>query len=204
MYFADTKHLPYGNKTEIELRENIKKILIDVKKFFDYEIVVFACNTLTTSAINFVREEFKEIVFIGTEPATKVALNKYSKNEILIMATERTLSNLGEEGLAIRELATIIEKNLLSLDVLEEYLKEKLACYSNKKALVLGCTHYVAVKNIIHKIYPQFDIFDSNDGVMKRLKTFTSDKNYNVQFMSNGGGDNSTYSAYFVRSVNVH
>ncbi len=202
LYFGDTLFSPYGNKSKEDLIKRVVEILELTKNFFDYEIVVFACNTLTTSAIDFVRKRYPKIVFIGTVPATKPAFEKYKKEDVLFMATERTIENLQIEGETVKNLPKLIDENLLSSERLEDYLVQSLSRHKNKKAVVLGCTHYLAVKDIIQKILPQIEIFDSNDGVMKRLKNFAGEGDNVVQFMTSKIGDEGIISRFYQKLLN--
>ena len=79
LYFGDTLFSPYGNKTREQLEKRIVEILDNIKIFFNFDIVVFACNTLTTSTIDFVRKIYPHIIFVGTVPATKPALKSLKK-----------------------------------------------------------------------------------------------------------------------------
>lgn len=202
LYFADTLFSPYGNKSREELQDRVVEILESVSTFFKFDIVVFACNTLTTSAISFVREKYKDIIFVGTVPATKPAFEKLKKEEVLVMATERTLENLKVEGLTIKNLPKLIDENLLSLENLEEYLRENLEKEKNKKGVVLGCTHYLAVKNIIQKILPSAVIFDSNEGVANRLKSFAGEGDNVVMFMTSENDSVAIISSFYQKLLN--
>lgn len=203
LYFADLKFAPYGDKSVDEIKKRVCEILDMVKSFFDFEIVVFACNTLTTSAIKFVRKKYPNIVFVGTEPATKSAYKEFDKDDVLVMATNRTLENLNVKGLCVPSLPSLIDANLLNIDVLESFLTSYLNDHTDKKAVVLGCTHYLAIKKVIQKNYPHLKVFDSNDGVMKRLKSFAGEGDYKVQFMSSGVQDNSILIKYFHNLINI-
>lgn len=201
LYYADEKNAPYGDKSVFELKKIIVEILDKVQLFFDYQIVVFACNTLTTSVISYVRAKYPNIIFIGTVPATKTAFEKYSKNDVFVMATNRTLENLKLNGICVPNLPKLIDENLLSLDELEDYLFSQLSDYGDKKCVVLGCTHYMAVKKIIQKVLPNCEIIDSGKGVCNRLKTFTGTGESIVQIMSSENYDNAVLSRYFLNNI---
>ncbi len=197
LLFCDDKNLPYGDKT----KEKLEKITLDnlhmIWQFFKFDIVVLACNTLTSTCIEACREEFAGVVFIGTEPAVKCALKEFKPQEVLVLATPATIKHnkvIGEcEGLqlvAMPTLASDIDKNLDDVSVLKESLKIELAGISCK-AVVLGCTHYLAVANILQEIFPKAKFFDSANGVARRLKFFIDgDKqNFQVQIMTSRGDD---------------
>ena len=72
IFYADSANNPYGEKTDEELNgivSNIVDFLIDK----GCKIIVIACNTATTRCIRYLREKYPDIVFIGTEPAVKLA-----------------------------------------------------------------------------------------------------------------------------------
>lgn len=201
LYYADNKNAPYGDKSVSELKKIVVEILDKIKPFFDYQIVVFACNTLTTSVISYVRKKYPEINFIGTVPAIKTAFEKYPQKDVLVMATNRTIENLKLNGICVPNLPKLIDENLLSLDELEDYLFSQLSDYKDKKCVVLGCTHYMSVKKIIQKILPNCEIIDSGKGVCNRLKTFTGIGESVVQIMSSGNNDVSILSKYFLNNI---
>lgn len=194
LLFCDTKNLPYGNKTKDELEkitiENLKKI----QSFFKFDIVILACNTLTSTCLNKCRETFPKVIFIGTVPAIKPALEKFKAEEVLVLATPTTIQNneliRHNQNLILKpmpNLAEQIDKNLDNIDNLLPELKEKLQGIK-PKAVVLGCTHYSAIKPLLFSILGDIKIFDSANGVARRLKSFINDDstNFQVQIMVSG------------------
>ena len=161
LLFCDDKNLPYGTKTKDELIESC-------------------------------RERFKDVTFIGTVPAIKPALLKYSPQDILVLSTPVTAEhniliskNPQVQVVAMPTLATLIDENLDDLSRLAPMLEKALEGYS-PKALVLGCTHYFAVKDIFQKIFEGAEIFDSANGVARRLASLVNEdeKNCQVQIMT--------------------
>ncbi len=193
LLFCDDANLPYGNKSKEELIEITIRNLQNIYKFFKYDIVIFACNTLTSVCLDKCREIFDSVIFIGTVPAVKPALQEFKAEEILVLATENTIKynklinkTSGLQLLSMPTLAFDIDENIDCLEVLEGGLRKKLKKY-HPKAVVLGCTHYLSVKNIISNIFSgQVQIFDSANGVARRLKSFVENNNvcYQVQIIS--------------------
>ena len=93
LLFCDHKNLPYGAKSKKELVEITEKNLLKIGNFFKFDIVIFACNTLTATVIDEMREKFCDIDFIGTVPAIKPALTEFKERDILLIATKTTLEN---------------------------------------------------------------------------------------------------------------
>ncbi|MDO4535092.1 MAG: glutamate racemase [Clostridium perfringens] len=184
IYFGDSKNAPYGVKNVDEVRE----LTFNAMKFFieqGVKAVVIACNTATSAAIKDLRETYKEIPIIGIEPAIKPAVESKKQGKIIIMATPMTLSekkfnNLMEKYNKEREiiklpapgLVEFVEDGILAGDEVREFLKEILKPYlqSEISTIVLGCTHYPFVKEVIQKIVGQnVDIIDGSCGTVKEL-----------------------------------
>ena len=188
LLYCDHENLPYGKKSKAELLELTEKNLQKIHSFFKFDIVIFACNTLTATCIDEMRERYKDITFIGTVPAIKPALNEFEEKDILLIATKTTIKNnklIGKyrdskmKFKALNALATLIDEHLDELDMLCPYLKRQLS--GNFKALVLGCTHYTAVNNLIKQIKPNIKVYDSANGVARHLLSFIQDRTVNFQ-----------------------
>lgn len=182
IYYADTKNNPYGNKSDEELYKIVKNVVEKLLKK-DVKIIVIACNTATTRCIKRLREEFKDMMFVATEPAIKVACDNNYKNT-LVLATPGTISSERTKMLiddnkkdfenlyliSCDGLANAIEKN--DNAAIKESLDKYLLPYKDKKidAIVLGCTHYPIIKDKIQSYFKNATLIDGNKGVAKRVK----------------------------------
>ena len=119
IYMADTKNAPYGLKSIKEVRELTEKC---VKELIakDCKFIVVACNTATSAAIEYLREKYTDIIFIGTEPAIKPALEKGADKKIILTATSLTLKGERLRKL-LQDLNAQDKVTLLALDKLVEY-----------------------------------------------------------------------------------
>jgi glutamate racemase len=182
VFYADSGNNPYGEKTDEELYDitsNIVDYLIDK----DCKIIVIACNTATTRCIKYLRDKYKDIVFVGTEPAIKLACdNDY--NNILVMATPGTIQserthllvndNIKDHENVILEacpgLAHAIETDDPNDE--EEILKKIYEKYEYARidAIVLGCTHYPHIKGLISKYFKNAVLLDGSNGVARETK----------------------------------
>ena len=86
IYMADTKNAPYGLKTIEEVRELTQKCMQELI-LKGCNIIVVACNTATSAAIEYLREKYPNTIFVGTEPAIKPALEKEKNKKIILTAT---------------------------------------------------------------------------------------------------------------------
>ena len=186
-FLADEKNKPYGIKTKEEIEEIVIK---NIQKLVDFgcEIIVVACNTATSVAIDILREQFKNIEIIGTEPAVKVALDEDTEKKKILMATTLTLkgkkiANLIEKLqakdkvvlLPADELVTLVEdinfnknKSLVEKYLGNLYKQYNLNEYSH---VILGCTHFSIAKTNIENFLRQYNIkvIDGNEGIGKNL-----------------------------------
>lgn len=182
LYYGDSKNNPYGNKSDEELLNITKRI---VEYFINYEckIIVIACNTATTRCIHHLRKMYPDIIFVGTEPAIKVACDHHSKST-LVLGTKATVTSASVQKLIHenkRENQTIYLENCEGLahaiEMQDEYtihkiLEEHLLPYQDKEidAVVLGCTHYPYVGEEILKYFKNATIYDGSIGVAKEVK----------------------------------
>ena len=207
IYLADSKNSPYGSKTISEIQDiSFKNTKWLIER--GCKLIVVACNTATTNSINLLREKF-EIPFVGIEPGIKPAIKDSKNGKIGVLATRGTLSSeLFEKtsqsffGIDIIEkdgdgIVEIIESGEFENNELESLLRKYLNPMIDYgiDQLVLGCTHYFIVKDLIKKIVgKKITITNYNVAVaaqVKRIleeeKTVNIEKNkiYN-DFFTNG------------------
>ena len=184
IYLADSINAPYGYKTVDEIISlSIKNTELLLK--MGSKIIVVACNTATTNAIEILREKF-DVPFIGIEPAIKPAALKSASKSIGILATKGTLNSIlfsesldeykehikvteviGEGLVPLIEMGKIddSEINILLNKYLQPMLKKDI------DYLVLGCSHYPYLIPQLKKILPkQVKIIDSGIAVANQTK----------------------------------
>ena len=183
IYLADSKNAPYGLKSKDEIIQlSCKNTELLLKE--NCKIIIVACNTATTNAINELRAKY-DVPFIGIEPAIKPAAIQSQTQTIGILATKGTLnSSLFHENVAKHPDVKIIEQighGLVQLiengDLDSPEMKELLESYllpmveKNIDYLVLGCSHYPYLIPQIKKIIPStIKIIDSGEAVAKQTK----------------------------------
>ena len=91
IYLADSKNAPYGEKSKDEIIQLcIKNTELLLAK--GCKLVVVACNTATTNAIDYLRKHYT-VPFIGIEPAIKPAALRSKSKKVGVLATQGTLSS---------------------------------------------------------------------------------------------------------------
>lgn len=93
VYFADSKHNPYGLKTEEFVRERSIAIVSSLLKEHRIKALVVACNTATAAAIADLRAQWPLLPIIGVEPALKPAALATRSGRVLVLATRGTLQS---------------------------------------------------------------------------------------------------------------
>lgn len=198
VYYADSTNNPYGNKTKEELFKIVCNV---VDKLIEYnpKIIVCACNTATSMVLDDIREKYKDISFVGIEPAIKVMYDNYSDKKTIILTTTGTKESPKFKKLYSKyktknsilveapKLANLIENNKDTFS----YLKEMLKDYNDIEVVVLGCTHYPLVKKEIKDILKNEVFIDGSIGITKRIKNLLNDNLNNSKGSINIIGDNS-------------
>ncbi len=186
IYYSDTAHCPYGEKSKeyiIERARTITGFLISEGA----DIIIVACNTATAAAIATLREEYP-VRFIGMEPAIKPAALSTRTGVIGVLATAGTLkadkylNTKGKyaEGIKITEhigqgFVELVEKGKTSGKEAEDIVRASLKPLLDEGAdrIVLGCTHYPFLMDTIiktaHELYPErgTEIIDPAPAVAK-------------------------------------
>ncbi len=207
LYLADSKNAPYGQKSKDEIIQFSTKnteFLLN----HNVKIIVVACNTATTNAIQFLRSKY-DVPFIGIEPAIKTAGLMTKTQRIGILATQGTLtSELFEQTsrkinptVEIIEqvgdgLVDLIENGALhspkTIQLLQKYLSPMI--HQNIDSLVLGCTHYPFLIPEIKKIIGDtIKIIDSGSAVARQTKNILI-KNKVLQIHKNSKVEHQFYS----------
>lgn len=183
IYFADNLHVPYGNRTNQEICDLVYANILALLKRFKIKLIVIACNTATSLAIDFLRSKI-QLPIIGIEPAVRVAEKKSKTKEILVIATKATICSkryfLLSKSVSCKvhscflpSLASKIERGLifggLNIDAETNFIKKTLEKFPNIDQIVLGCTHYSLAHD---KLKEQINISlsDGNFGVAKNIK----------------------------------
>lgn len=184
IYFADSAHAPYGNKTATEIQQRCE-IVADTLIAQGAKALVVACNTATAAAIGSMRQHYT-LPIIGMEPAVKPAAAA-SKNGIIgVLATTGTLQSAqfaallehyGQNVQVVTQacvgLVECIEQGQLDAPqtqaLLQQYCQPLMAAGAD--TIVLGCTHYPFVRQYIQQIVgPNVTLIDTGAAVAKRLQ----------------------------------
>ena len=166
LYFADQAHVPYGQRSRSEIQTfsaGITRFLIQRQA----KLIVVACNTASAAALNFLRQTFPDMPFVGMEPAVKPAAQVTRSGKVGVLATAGTFDSQRYAALMSRYahdvqvfedscygLVPLIEAGEINSPFTEALLRKILAplLAVGVDTLVLGCTHYPFVQPLIERI----------------------------------------------------
>jgi glutamate racemase len=189
IYFADSGFAPYGGKPEQVVVDRSLAIAAFLLAQGAKALVV-ACNTATGAAIKALRAQYPQVPIVGVEPGLKPAAQATRNGKVGVLATELTLA--GEKFLQLRDqikltsnaefllrgcpgLVEQIEHGEFDSDetrvMLTNYIQPMLD--QDIDTLVLGCTHYPFVREMIEEIVANADkevlIIDTGEAVARQL-----------------------------------
>ena len=171
IFFGDTLHVPYGEKTKEELLSYSKNIL----KFFEekqVKAVVMACNTTSSVIYDDIKDKYNFKLYPLVQSCAKV-FSELKINKLGVFATKATISSHAYEkeiakynknmrviGQHCPDWVKIVENNTTnetgSIEIIKKDLEKMLENKPDK--IVLGCTHYPFLLNILTKFAPK-DLF---------------------------------------------
>jgi glutamate racemase len=188
IYFGDTAHLPYGDKSTAA----IQAYSVKISHFLlsqGVKMILIACNSASAAAYDLVREYVgtNALVMNVIDPVVDFVAAGFAGKRVGLIGTKQTiLSGVFERklagknaGIELRSLATpllapMIEEgffnNRISLGVIEEYLRNPML--EGIEALILGCTHYPLIAKEIDAFFQgKVHIIDSAVLVSRAVHT---------------------------------
>ncbi|QHL87056.1 glutamate racemase [Nibribacter ruber] len=186
IYFGDTAHLPYGDKSTAAIQAYAVKIC-DLLLRQQCKIILIACNSASAAAYELVREYVgsKAHVLNVIDPVVQFVGQAYAHRTIGLIGTKQTVNsnvykkkidNL-DQGIVLHSLATpllapMVEEgffnNTISESVIQTYLSDP--SLQDIEALILGCTHYPLIKEQIERFYQgRVAVLDSSELVARHV-----------------------------------
>jgi glutamate racemase len=184
-FFADSGHVPYGEKSTEELEDLVGRIArFLVSK--DAKLIVVACNTATVHTIAYLRDAFPDVPFVGVVPVVKTLARLTRTGTIAVLSTpataespylaalirefapDKTVINVGCDGLE-----NMVEAGQLRTRATSALLDRHLASVKGSGADVvgLGCTHYPFLRARIKSMLgPGVRLYDPSRPVARRVR----------------------------------
>lgn len=186
LYYADTAHVPYGARSDQEIRQ-LTAEAIEWLYRQGCKIAVVACNTASAFSLDYLRDHYGErFPIVGLVPALKPAVLQTQSKVVAVLATPATfrgqlikdvMSKFAEPAgvkvltVTSLELVPLIEAgqqmSRICLEVLQQILQP--AAEQGADFLVLGCTHYPFLKDAIRQVFDEkFKLIDSGQAVARQ------------------------------------
>lgn len=229
IYFGDTAHTPWGDKSVNAVCHYAEKICDVLINKMNCKIIVVACNTASAIAMDVINKELKgKAKLINViDPVVNNIASKFKAGNIGLIGTKQTIKSnsyqnklktankeLNVSTLATPLLVPLIEEGFFDNKatdlILSQYLNQ--VSMQNLSALILGCTHYPILKPAIEKFYKEngkdldnLNIVDSTTLTAISVKD-ELEKTKLVNLDSNGIGNRkfyiTDYNEFFEKTAN--
>jgi glutamate racemase len=192
IYFGDTAHLPYGDKSKqtiVHYAEGVTRFLLEQQ----CKTIVIACNSASSNAY----EEVKQIagddvqVINVIDPVINYFKHDDQVKKLSVIGTKSTIASGAYENrlklvrpdlwvysLATPLLVPMIEEGFIFDDISNAVIRSYLSnpAISDTQAIILGCTHYPIIKNqILRHFNFSVDVIDSAQTVAQTLQNMLSE-----------------------------
>jgi glutamate racemase len=214
VYLGDTVHLPYGNRSE-EAIYKYSKACMEALFAQGCNLVIMACNTASASALRRLQQEYLPVSAYADRRILGVVVSTIEEaidrgfSKLGLIGTNYTVSsNVYEEELQkINPEIAIEQKNTPLLVPLIEHggeawvdsvLAHYLEGFEGVETLLLGCTHYVHLKERIRDKY-DFDVISQDEIIPPKLAQYFDNHPEIFDPLGQGGE-----SAFFVTDLAAH
>jgi len=190
VYFGDTANVPYGDRTQ----ENIYELTIKALEFLfrkNCSLVIVACNTVSSEALRKIQDVYlpqhhPDKKVLGVIIPTIETVLALSNDQVTLLATSRTIDSgkykvefdkrlFNTEALtllAAPKLVPLIEAGQIE-EAARQVIKKLDATARVGEVVILGCTHYCALKEVLRNVYQNKMVFISQDEVIPiKLSTY--------------------------------
>ena len=217
-YLGDNLNAPYGDKTENELKTLADK---NIKVLLEYgvDIIVVACNTVSTTCKKYILKKYNKIPFCFITPQIT---KKILKDRCVVFCTEKTANNLKKTKKYITKSDNIcivgcsglvekIERNFFNFNsqFLNHYCK---GIGQDIKSVVLGCTHYPLIATFFREKFPLAKFYDGTKPLIatltkierknfKNINLVNAFYNGKIFFLGNCGAQNYRIYATFSKKI---
>lgn len=184
-YYADTAHVPYGNKSDEQIQGRVLAIGEHLAAA-GCSLLVVACNTATATAVQALRAAHPGIPVVGVEPGIKPAAQDTKTGRIAVLATEATAKSLRlrrlitDHAAGVEVLiepcpgwATHVEMLQLEDPALAADVRSRVEPLLERGVdrIVLGCTHYSFLAPLLSAVMgDRAQLVDVADAVARQTR----------------------------------
>jgi glutamate racemase len=196
VYAADSAGFPYGTKSDAELAERVPALLGRLADQFRPRLVVIACNTASTIALDHARAAL-DLPIVGTVPAIKPAAEISKTRVIGVLGTEATVRQPYVDDLAAKfaadctlirhgspELVELAEAKLagdaVRIDAVRAAAQPMFDAPGGDRidTVVLACTHFPLLAEELGAAFPNVAYVDGGPGIARRVAYLTREQRW--------------------------
>ena len=191
IYYGDTARTPYGSKSPETIRRFATQI-VDYLVSKDTKMIIIACNTVTSWALDSLKERYPDIPILGViEPTVKRVVRDGCTN-VGVIATKATINSdvygrslkelnpqIEVHSLACPAIVPLIEEGFTDSEIMELTVRHYMDGFVSETGiqdLILGCTHYPLISAHLKKHYPGIKLYSSSAEVISEAAVLLKDR----------------------------
>lgn len=191
IYYGDTARTPYGSKSPETIRRFATQI-VDYLVSKDTKMIIIACNTVTSWALDSLREKHPEIPILGVIGPTVRRVVRDGCQNVGVIATKATINSdvygrslkdlnpdIEVHSLACPAIVPLIEEGFTDSEIMELTVRHYMDSFVRETGiqdLILGCTHYPLISDHIKKHYPDVKLYSSSAEVISEAAGLLKEK----------------------------
>lgn len=182
IYYGDTARTPYGSKSPETIRRFATQI-VDYLVSKDPKMIIIACNTVTSWALDSLRERYPDIPILGVIGPTVRKVVGDGCKRVGVIATKATIGSdvygrslkeldpfIKVFSLACPAIVPLVEDGFTDTEIMELTVRHYMDAFVKENPfddLILGCTHYPLIAKHINKLYPGIRLYNSSAEVIR-------------------------------------
>ena len=191
IYYGDTARTPYGSKPPDTIRKFATQI-IDYLVSKDPKMIIIACNTVTSWALDSLRERYPDIPILGVIGPTVRKVVSDGCSRVGVIATKATIGSdiygrslkeldpfIKVFSLACPAIVPLVEDGFTDTEIMEMTVRHYMDDFvrdNHFDNLILGCTHYPLIAKHINKLYPDIRLYNSSAEVIHEAAALMRDR----------------------------
>lgn len=191
IYYGDTARTPYGSKSPDTIRTFATQI-VDYLVSKDVKMIIIACNTVTSWALDSLRDRYPDIPIKGVIGPTVRKVVKDGCRNVGVIATKATIKSdvygksikkldpdIKVHSLACPAIVPLVEEGFTDSDIMRMTVRHYMDDFvrdTGIEDLILGCTHYPLIAEHLHSFYPGLRLYNSSAEVINDAKQLLEER----------------------------
>lgn len=216
VYLGDTKNLPYGPKNVDEILRDITPCLLFLIENEQCDYVVIACNTAGAQSLSLFLDRYPQYIstIINIVDITKQYFEiAFPELEYaFVLSTQRTATSKVYERIGKKVyqipmpgLVDLIEENNYPAALI--LVNDALSYYESIPLVLLGCTHYSYLKEILEEKYPDSIILSQDEILIAHFshiikKNIDENKSKTKYYVTGSADDYTARHSYTFHQIN--